>query len=164
MRRQEVEAAFERYGPMVYRRARAILGNDEEARDVLQEVFIKLLSGRLRDEGPMAGWLQVVTTRVCLNLVRNRSRRVEILRERTSEAVPAVDASDNRVLVQRLLGAMDARTAEAAICVHIDGMTYDETSRHLGVSKRTVANLLARFQQAGRAWLETGPQATGDEG
>ncbi len=164
MRREDVEAAFERYGPIVYRRARAILGNDEEARDVVQDVFIKILSGRMKREGPMVGWLQTVTTRTCINIVRNRGRRAELLAEQSSKETPMIDETEQRVLVRKLLGHVDPRTAEAAICVHIDGMSYDETSSHLGVSKRTVANLLARFRRSAQEFLELCPKALGDEG
>ena len=164
MRREEVEEAFERYGPMVYRRARSILGNDEEARDVVQDVFIKVLSGRLKSkDGQVAGWLQTVTTHACFNLVRNRGRRAALLAERLRKDEPMTHDTEQQVLVRRLLDKIEPRTAEAAICVHIDGMSYDETSSYLGVSKRTVANLLARFREAARELLESNPKAVGDE-
>ena len=163
MKREEVETAFEQYGPMVYRRARSILGNEEEAADVVQDVFIKVLSGRLKTGGPMAGWLQTVTTHTCLNLIRNRGRRSALLFEHYGKEEPMNDDTEERVLVRSILGSIDPRTAEAAVCVHIDGMTYDETSRHLGVSRRTVANLLNRFQKVARELLDAAPKAVGDE-
>lgn len=162
MRRDEIEASFERYGPMVYRRARAILGTDAEARDVVQEVFIKLLSGKLKNEdGPLAGWLATVTTRACYNLRRDRRRRGELLAERPfASSEDAV--AEQQVLVRHLLDRLEPRVAEAAVCVHVDGMTYDETAAQLGVSRRTVGNLLSRFQTAAKALLE--PAAIGESG
>lgn len=158
MRRDEIEASFERFGPMIYRRARAILGSEAEARDVVQEVFVKLLSGKLKKaEGNLAGWLATVTTRTCLNLRRNQSRRAELVAELV---VPVLEnRSDDALAVRRLLSEMEPRVAEAAIYIHIDGMTYDEAAGQLGVSKRTVANLLSRFQEQARALLE--PAAVG---
>lgn len=161
MRKEDVEEAFERYGPMVFRRARSILGNEEEARDVMHDVFVKILTGRMKAEGPMAGWLQTVTTRACLNHVRNHKRRTALLKQQYGKEELMTNETETRVLVRRMLGSIDPRTAEAAICVHIDGMTYDETSRHLGVSKRTVANLLTRFQEAARKLLDPSPKAVG---
>ena len=163
MRREEVEAAFERYGPMIYRRARSILGSEEEAADVVQDVFIKLLSGRLKTDGAVAGWLQTVTIHACLNHVRTHGRRRQLLAMHHRKEEPMTNETEQRVLVRKILGSIDARTAEAAVCVHVDGMSYDETSRHLGVSKRTVANLLSRFKKAAQELLETGPKVVGDE-
>ena len=41
-----VEALYRRYGPLVFRRARTLLGSDEAAWDVVQEVFIRALRSR----------------------------------------------------------------------------------------------------------------------
>ena len=38
-----VERLYEKYGPMVLRRCRQLLGDEEEAMDVTQDVFVKLL-------------------------------------------------------------------------------------------------------------------------
>ena len=47
--------------------------------------------------------------------------------------------------LQQLLREADSRQAEAAVYVHIDGMSYSEAAVLLGVSKRTVGNLIERF-------------------
>ncbi|MEI8095928.1 MAG: sigma factor [Spirochaetales bacterium] len=48
----DVETLYRRYGPMVHRRCRALLG-DERASDASQEVFVRLLrtQKRLEDRG-----------------------------------------------------------------------------------------------------------------
>jgi RNA polymerase sigma-70 factor (ECF subfamily) len=147
MRREEIEQAFEQYGPMVFRRARAILGSSEEARDVMQDVFIKILSGGMKSEGSVSGWLNRVTTNECLDRVRDRSRRTALLRKNFIPGERADSGHEDRAIVRAMLGEVEERVASAAICVHIDGMTHDEASKHLGVSLRTVANLLTRFRE-----------------
>ncbi len=147
MRREEVEDAFEQYGPVIYRRARAILGNAEEAQDVMQDVFIKILSGGVKREGPISGWLNRVTTNECISRIREKKRRTAILQKNFIPGERADSNTEDRTLVRALLAEVDEKSASAAICVHIDGMTHDETSKQLGVSVRTVANLLTRFKQ-----------------
>ncbi|MCG6920237.1 MAG: sigma-70 family RNA polymerase sigma factor, partial [Acidobacteria bacterium] len=44
----DVDRLFERYGPMVVRRCRELLGDREEARDAAQDVFVQLLRHRRR--------------------------------------------------------------------------------------------------------------------
>ena len=41
----DARAFFNQYGPMVHRRALSILGNDADAQEATQEVFIRALSG-----------------------------------------------------------------------------------------------------------------------
>ena len=43
MKREEISQPFEKYGPLVYRRALSILKNPEQAQEATQEVFIKAL-------------------------------------------------------------------------------------------------------------------------
>lgn len=156
MRREEVEETFERYGPMVFRRARAILGNTEEARDVMQDVFMKILSGGLKNEGSVSGWLNRVTTNECLDRIRDKSRRTALLKKNFIPGERADTGHEDRAMVRAMLGEVDERIAGAAICVHIDGMTHDEASKHLGVSVRTVANLLTRFRERSLELLQSG--------
>ena len=58
---------------------------------------------------------------------------------------------EDLVLIRRLLAAADERQAAAAVYVFLDGMSHEEAAAVLGVSKRTVGNLIERFQ----AWAST---------
>ena len=58
------------------------------------------------------------------------------------------------VLLRRLLETADERQATAAVYVFLDGMSHEEEAALLGVSKRTVGNLLERFQAWAQAQLE----------
>ena len=160
MTRDQVEEAFNRYGPVVYRRARSILHNDEEAKDIMQQVFIKILSDGPKPKGEVAPWLSRVTINMCLNRIRDSKRRQELRQMHIRPDEAAVSAApEHRVLVRALLGEADERCARAAVCVYIDEMSHSETAKLLGVSKRTVGGLLARFQKFAEAFVERGGPA-----
>src|SRR5262245_58452645 len=67
--RQLVEQAYRAYGHSVLRRARQMLGDEQEARDVMQEVFVALLDRPLTFEGRSAlgTYLYSATTHRCFN-------------------------------------------------------------------------------------------------
>jgi len=50
----DVDALYRKYGPMVIRRCRALLADEEQALDAAQETFVKLLryQDRLTDAAP----------------------------------------------------------------------------------------------------------------
>lgn len=148
MTRDEAEAIFRRYGPMVFRRARSILGDEEEAKDVMQEVFIKAMDERGRFDGRshVSTWLYRVTTNACLNHLRDSRRRRELAARHLGGRGEGSDPGDFGVLARELLREAVELEGKAALYVHVDGMTYDEASDALGVSKRTVSNLLERFR------------------
>lgn len=151
MTRDEISALFAAYGPMVYRRARYILGGHEDAEEAAQEVFLRALrtGSRFAKKSQVSTWLYSITTNYCLNQIRDRKRRRELWDLHLPDGLAAGSlASDPDAIValRRLLAAApDERWAQAAVAVYLDGMSHAEAGKVLGVSKRTVGNLLERF-------------------
>jgi RNA polymerase sigma-70 factor (ECF subfamily) len=74
----DVEALYKRYGPMVFRRCRHLLGDEELALDASQDVFVKIWQHRERLTGDSeSGLLLRIATRTCLNKIRSITRRRE---------------------------------------------------------------------------------------
>lgn len=71
------EADHGRHAAAVYARCRRILRDDESARDITQEVFIRCLGHRddLRSGRELLGWLYRVATSLCLNHLRDQISR-----------------------------------------------------------------------------------------
>ena len=69
-------------------------GSLHEAEDLTQETFLKAWSafGRFEGRGTLKGWLFQIATRVCLDALRQRKRRLRILPE--AEFPPATDRPD----------------------------------------------------------------------
>jgi RNA polymerase sigma-70 factor (ECF subfamily) len=151
-----IATLFENQGPMVFRRALRLLGSVEDAKEATQEVFIRLLrAGELQPRLSMTAWLYQITTNYCLNQLRDGKQRNK-LRER--HVAPVEEAKDPRAeelaLLRQLLAEADPREAEAAVFVFIDGMSHDEAAEVLGVSRRTVGNLLERFTASAQARMK----------
>ena len=151
---QQISLLFNQHGPRVYRRALRLLGNPADAEEATQEIFIRAFrsAGSFRQQSQMTTWLYQIATNYCLNLIRDRSRRTALHDEHVAPL--ADDASrpepvrpDDVVLMRRLLADADERQAAAAVYVFLDGMSHEEAASVLGVSKRTVGNLLERFQE-----------------
>lgn len=144
---------FMTHGPAVYRRALRLLGNHADAEEATQEVFIRALRGRggFGGQSQLSTWLYRITTNYCLNQIRDRRRRRELVEERGAEPPPSgpLPAGD-LLLLRRLLGEADEEQARVAIYIYMDGMTHDEVAEVLSVSRRTVGNQLARFH----AWAD----------
>ncbi len=68
----DIDALYRKYGPMVIRRCRALLIDEEQALDAAQETFVKLLryQHRLTDAAP-SSMLYTMATNVCLNMMRS---------------------------------------------------------------------------------------------
>ena len=102
--RTSLEALYSRYSRSVWRRATRILADDDAAKDVTQEVFLRAIAVDAKDAfdaSPMA-WLYRVTTNLCLNRLRDAKRRTEILSESTVQEAKDGD-TDTQILVRRIL-------------------------------------------------------------
>lgn len=151
VRQTEERAArvYRDYGPVVYRRCLRILRDRDAARDVTQEVFVKLVRNlkKLDDRDDLLPWLYRVATNHCLNMLRDARRRGEQQLPESFE-IAAADRGDvlpSRQLAVRILQRFDRETQTVALGVLVDGMEHEEVARTLGISRRTVARKLDRF-------------------
>jgi len=138
---------YARYGRTVLRRAHQLLGDAEAAQDILQEVFVRVLrlGGDLpRDPTPTA-WLYRVTTNLCLNRLRDQSRREALLSRRYTLGT-ALPAGESRALVKQILQHIPEDLQDIAVFYFVDELTQEEIASLLGVSPRTISNRLADFR------------------
>jgi RNA polymerase sigma-70 factor, ECF subfamily len=148
---------YQRYGSVVYRRARRLLGEDHAAKDACQEVFLRLF--RSLPEFPNASpvtWLYKVTTNHCLNVIRDEQRHRKLL-EAQAAALPAAQAASS---LANLLRGFPEELQEIAVYYFVDEMSQDEIARVLGISQRTVSNRLSTFRGLAKsAWAADSVEA-----
>lgn len=74
------ERLFERFSPRVYRQAMHFLGNEAEAEEVMQEVFLTLYekAGTFRGDAAISTWLYRLTANTAISRLRRRSRQLEV--------------------------------------------------------------------------------------
>lgn len=150
--RRELEVLYRAHGPSVLRRARAILGSEAEAQEVLHDLF----AGFAADPKPLlkarsqVGFLYQATTHRCLNTLRDAANRMRLLDARGCEVAPRRldDGPEQRALAHEVLLRLDEDSAKAAIYFHVDGMTHAEIAELLECSRRHVGNLLQRLPAA----------------
>ena len=157
MKREDISELFHKYGATVYRRALSILRDPALAEEATQEIFIKALQSVEKFDGRSkpTTWLYQITTNHCLNQLRDRKRRQELWDEHGATTAPAgLGATDDGLTLRKLLRRAEPKQAEAAVYVYIDGMSQQEAAELLNVSRRSVGNLLDRFNAWARKELE----------
>jgi RNA polymerase sigma factor (sigma-70 family) len=144
------------HGHVVLRRARALLGQEQDAQEVLQEVFTSLLDrpDQFERRSDITTWLYAVTTHACLTRLRNSRIRLRILDEQP-ERVPLPGASVRDVErwteMRRLLERLPPPLGEVAVQYFLDEMTQQEIAEQLGCSRSQVGNLIAEIEKRTQA-------------
>lgn len=145
---------YREYGPVIYWRCRELLRDESAAEDATQETFLRVY--RHLDGAPEADealrWIWRIATNYCLNAIRSRKRDAEPRAELPE--LPAPIALEqffvDRDLVMRIIARVDEKLRAVAWAHYVDGLEHVEAARLLGISRRTVANRLAAFQERAR--------------
>lgn len=143
-----IEALYREHGHAVLRRARRILGNEEDAREVLQDVFVSVIDrpDAFRGQSSITTWLYSATTHACLNRLRNQRTRARLLAESCPEPQRSISGTAESITVLRdLLERVPFELAQVAVYFYADEMTHEEIAGVLGCSRRHVGDLVARL-------------------
>lgn len=138
MERDSIEALYERFGSMVFRRCRSMLGDDDEAIDAMQDVFVKVIERGNVDIHSPSSLLYIIATRTCLNRIRSKSRRPESpdseLLVRIASVGDTEQATGARMLLRRLFDRNPDSSRVIAVLHYLDGLTLEEVAREVGMS------------------------------
>jgi len=145
----DLEALYRTHGHGVLRRARQILASDDEAGEILQEIFLGLVARPEQFDGRSSPstFLYAVTTRACLQRLRDRRNRLRLIAEQVQPWATEIDprAIDAAAIVRDVLAQLPDEEACAAVHYHLDGMTHAEIAEVVGCSRRHVGNMLERL-------------------
>lgn len=162
----DITALYRRYGDMVLGRCRTLLGNDADAQEAMQEVFLRVhrYKDSFRGEASPTTYLYRAATNVCLNRIRSKKRRPEDMMPEPPSGVTTdcvLDSLAIRQLVDELLSGEDERTQACVIYHYMDGMTHAETGAVLGIGAAAVRKRIAKFRSKVRenppSWLLEAP-------
>ena len=148
----------------VYRLAYRLTGNQHDAEDLTQEVFVRVfrsLDGYT--PGTFEGWLHRITTNLFLDMARRRQRirfeglgdqAVGLLRDDEPTPAQAFDARHLDSDVQQALEALAPEYRAAVVLCDIEGLSYEEIAATLGVKLGTVRSRIHRGRAQLRAALD----------
>ena len=157
------------YQNMVFSTAARLTGNDAQAEDISQEVFLKAYENysHLSTSPTAGGWLKTVATNLSLNHLsryRKRWRFFSEFRRGADEggeqdapevefAAPdtffsGVDAEERRACVEQALAELPPHQRVPLVLYHFEDMPYDEIAKKLGVSLAKVKTDILRARAA----------------
>ena len=152
----DVEALYRKYGPMVLRRCRQLLQNEDKALDAMQDVFVQVLrhADRLTAEAP-SSLLYRIATNTCLNILRGEKRSSVSGKEELLMEIASVDAHEERSVTRAFLDELFSRekasTRTIAVLHYVDRLTLEQTAAEVGLSVSGVRKRLRTLRKRGLA-------------
>lgn len=154
------------YQDMVYSTAVRLIGNETQAEDIAQEVFIKAHAhfDNLSTSPTAGGWLKTVATNLSINHIQRYKKRwsffSDLIRrdddggEKEVEfAAPdtffgGVDHLERREWIERALQQLPEHQRVPLVLYHFEELPYDEIARKMRISLSKVKTDILRGREA----------------
>lgn len=149
--RRDQELLYRRHAPKLYAVCLQYSGNDEEARDILQEGFIKIFENlkHYKYEGSFEGWMRKIIVNTALERFRGRHN---LYRVDDIDQIPEPDAEpDNEdysgleaVDLMEIIRELPPKYRMVFNLFAIEGYSHKEISQMVSISEGTSKSNLAR--------------------
>jgi RNA polymerase sigma-70 factor, ECF subfamily len=155
--RDSFQRLFEAYKDRVYRIALHYSGEEATARDVTQQVFLKLFTAirQFRGGSEFTTWLYRIVVNACIDERRKRKRFVSLADGFEIIDMPTQNSQEQKYIERQIADSVRAAIAElspklrlAILLKYVEDLSYDEIAEAMGCSKGTVASRLNRGHKA----------------
>lgn len=155
-------AIFEYYHRPLYYHALRFVKSPELARDVVQDVFIKLLERKdsIKPDRPLKAYLFTIAKNHILNMLTRASCEARIKREIIAHAVLSCNQEDDIIyndfkrFAERAIECLPPQRKRIFKMFKDEGKDYHQIADALGISRHTVRDHLAKASKFVRGYLK----------
>lgn len=155
------EALMRQHERLVLRTALRLTGSIEDARDVSQEVFLKLYRNldKVRASGAISSWLYRVTVNACHDLRRRRRPETPVdeiheLRQSGADPQQQLAESERRRVLELSLRILPEKERAALVLRDLEGLSTEEVAHVLGSSEATVRSQISKARIKVKQFVE----------
>lgn len=157
MTKTELESLFRAHYSDMYRLAHSLLADEDESRDVVSDVFVRLMDGPPLRRETARSYLLTAVRNGCRNAIEHRQVRQRAERLLSAEACLTAGDTEDRMRLSELLRFADAALTPTALEIfrlrYLHGLTCREVADAVGMSRQTVHHHLAAALQEIRAYF-----------
>jgi RNA polymerase sigma factor (sigma-70 family) len=165
-----VEQLFREHNEALVRFLALRLGSHQEAKDVAQEAYVRILS--LHEPGAISflrAFLFKTAANIAIDRARSQQRRFQSASARLFEELRPGPSSPEQLLggaqelavVQRLLGELPPKCRRALLLHRVSGLSTDEIAAQMGLSERMIRHYILRGVAYCRSGLDALSRAEG---
>ncbi len=147
---------FERHHEAVFRTALRVTGRPSDAEDVLQTVFVRLLSGTEHDEAARrpAAYFRRAAVNAAVDLLRRRAVRGETPYDDTAPHAAVESGLLLKEQLRRAIATLDNEDATLFLLRYVEGLSNQELAEMFQLEKNNVAVRLHRIRLRLQAEME----------
>lgn len=161
MTKEEFENIYRQHYAKMYRLARTMLYDADESKDVVSDIFARLLREKYHpQQHQLEGYLMTAVRNRCCDVLSHKSMRERVeklfLQESQQSNVISTNTDDDRLerLVQFVESELPPLSQQIFQLRFLRELSYEEVAQATGVSKVTVYNHLAQSLQRIRVYFQ----------
>jgi RNA polymerase sigma-70 factor (ECF subfamily) len=156
-----------RYQNRIFNSAYHLIGNKEEAEEVVQDTFVKVHQGidNFREDASFGAWVFRISHNLCMDILRNRKKRVAIqtipllartgeetdgdfeagvddIADMTLEPAQVLDLKEESEIIEFSLKSLPEAQRAVLILHDLEGFQYQQIAEIIGASIGTVRSRL----------------------
>jgi len=144
-----------------------MLGNEADARDAAQEVFLRVYKylGRFKQDQPFFAWVYQITLNVCRDIARKRQQyntqfisldngneAASVISDTQADAEETLIRVQERELMLRAIATLPERERAAILLRDLEGFSTDEVAHIMRSSATTVRSQISSARQKIRVY------------
>ena len=143
------EVLFARYHRPLYAYLVRRAGQSNSAEDLVQEVFLKLISRpkAFHGRGHFRGWLYTVARNLAIDRYRSETAREVEMNTETLTSTAVTHPGDTNCSLEEALSMLPPTEREILVLARIEGLRYREVGNALGLTENAVKMRVFRALQ-----------------
>jgi RNA polymerase sigma-70 factor (ECF subfamily) len=145
-----------------------MLGNEADARDAAQEVFLRVYKylGRFKQDQPFFAWVYQITLNVCRDIATKRrqyniqftslenggNEAAYVVADNQEDAEETLIRMQERELIMRAIATLPERERAAILLRDVEGLTTDEVAHIMRSTATTVRSQISTARQKIRVY------------
>jgi len=144
-----------------------MLGNEADARDAAQEVFLRVYKylGRFKQDQPFFAWVYQITLNVCRDIAKKRQQyntqfislendneAASVVSDNQADAEETLIRVQERELIMRAIATLPERERAAILLRDLDGFSTDEVAHIMRSTATTVRSQISSARQKIRVY------------
>jgi len=144
----------QRYYPAMTAVGYSVLGDHQLAEDAAQESFAQALVNltNLKNKRKFAPWLATICRNVAKDMVSTKAKRIST--DDFSRAAQNNNPDESRRLIRRAIEQLPVSAKELMVLRYYNGLSYEEISSVLGISKASINGRLTRTKRKMAKYLK----------
>jgi len=140
---------YDYYAPFVWRIALRSLANEDDAKVVMQSVFIVLHKSikNFRFESAFSTWIYRITLNETMKFINKRTSRKELPLDENIQAKSNEDKIGDKDFAKKILGSLSTEERFLLVSREVDGIPFEDLAKITGKTSGALRVEISRLKQ-----------------